>query len=354
MGATLALSGAANPGATLLQRDLDFRALAWLRAGPEAAGLVVGLIWALFQPSAWALVGAQFAVTLATVVLSYVLHPYRPRLRFEPRAFAQGFAVGKHWLVIVALTFVTTQFDNAIVARTLGTETLGHYLLAYRLASLPLDGGLAIIAGVALPTYVRLVELHDARLAATFLNTLGFSVALLCATLLPLYLLSGEVVAIAGGPRFMPAAPLLAPLCILALLRGITQSLALLLHAIGRAGFDSIGKALEAAVFIPLCIWMTRARGASGAAEAGAVVYGLAVLIRIASVRTVLPGQLGGILLALARPMAAAAAALVVAAALAHAGVGHWPVAALAMVVFAAVLAGIDARMRAQLSILLR
>ena len=36
--------------------------------------------------SAWALAGGRVALTLARVIASYVLHPYRPRLRRSPGA----------------------------------------------------------------------------------------------------------------------------------------------------------------------------------------------------------------------------------------------------------------------------
>jgi O-antigen/teichoic acid export membrane protein len=203
---------------------------------------------------------------------------------------------------------VTTQVDNLIVGRLLGTAALGVYLFAYRLASLPIDHVQAVAGSVAMAAYVRHRFGQPAALAAQLQRVLVPSTSLLCAGLLSVLLLRREIVLLLGGARWADAAPLLPPLLLMSLLRCTCIHLGTLLQSVERAELEARAKLLEAALFIPGCALAVQAWGLQGACWAGALVYALAIAQRTRALRQVLPGQVRAVTAAWSRTAVAALA----------------------------------------------
>ena len=76
------ISGFANPRLAIFARELSFWQDAVLNLGGRVTGLVVSIAIAWTFRSYWAIVAGQAATAACTIVLGYLLLPYRPRIRF--------------------------------------------------------------------------------------------------------------------------------------------------------------------------------------------------------------------------------------------------------------------------------
>ncbi len=150
------------------QRDLRFRWLAAVDAGAFAVGfVVVAPILALLGFGTWALIGAlltQDALRMV-ILLADQRHPKRPMLEWPAAAdllyFGTGFTIAK------TFNYLAGQTDKLVVARWMGTGSLGIYTLISQLMNTP-----AVIFGnvldrVLFPT-MALVQSEPARLARAF------------------------------------------------------------------------------------------------------------------------------------------------------------------------------------------
>jgi O-antigen/teichoic acid export membrane protein len=289
--ASLLISALGSPASSLLYRRLEQRPLALVRLGSELFGLLVTAVLAWRAPSAWALVTGWLAGVGLATLLSYAIHPYRPRLALDRALFSRGLAQSRYIAVVAVMTFVTTQVDNYLVGRILGPASLGLYLFAYRIAALPVDMLQTIVSAVAMPSYSHYRDAGAPVLLEKLRRVMVPTMAVLCAGVVVAVLLRGELVALLGGERWTAAVPLLIPLLLVAVLRSAAIQLGTLLQSVGRAELDAYGKCVEAVLFIPGCALAVIAWGLQGACWAGVAVYALAVLLRTVGVGHVLPGQ---------------------------------------------------------------
>jgi lipopolysaccharide exporter len=279
-----------NVGLTLMRKDVDFRSIGLHRLSSEIAVTGISLVLAILTRNVWALVFGQIAGTISGVALSYWFHPYRPRLHYDREALSGSLAFSRSLFVITLLAFITTQFDNLVVGKYLGTAVLGAYLLAYRLASMPIDILTEVVGNVMFPAFAGMTQ-PEARprveraLVTTFVAT-GFA---LSAVMLPMRLASGDVIRILYGSKWDMAAPMLALLAFVGLFRGLARVISPLLLGFGRADLDAKAKTVEAALFIALTLWLVPRMGALGAAWAGVSTYLLATVLRLIFAARLLP-----------------------------------------------------------------
>lgn len=193
----------------LAARRRKFKLLAMRRIASYLIGYVaIGITCALLGYGAWSLIAAKLGeVTSAAVLLSIGSnHSRRPlfdrdRLK-QLTGFGAGFSVAR-----IANT-LANQADYVVVARVLGPASLGLYSRSYQIMRLPAQLIGNVIEDVGSPGFAA-VQNERARLARglyrslLLMNMLLFLVAVTCTILAP------EIIAIALGPKWHQAAPLL-------------------------------------------------------------------------------------------------------------------------------------------------
>jgi O-antigen/teichoic acid export membrane protein len=212
--------GLSSPSLTLFRRGMEFRKVFGVELASALTGLVVGVITAIVLHNVWSLVLAYLASAVTLLILSYALHPYRPKWRFSRHSFRQLSSYGQWVLAAGILAFVSTQGSSAFAGWMFGVAALGVYQLAGRFALLLSAQFGDVILSVVMPAYSVIQGERD-RLSGAFLKTLAttamiiFGVTALVALGLPrlLILLVGRqwiaaaalvpAFAIAGGAQAM-------------------------------------------------------------------------------------------------------------------------------------------------------
>ena len=98
----------------------------------------VTLIWALFDPSLWALVGGRIASELARTAISHFIIPeLSPRFVLDKECLRSLLHFGKWILIGTALTFLATQSDRLILGKLISIKALGVYGVAFALSDMP-------------------------------------------------------------------------------------------------------------------------------------------------------------------------------------------------------------------------
>jgi len=258
MSGSVLLQGLVNIGVIYFQKDLEFHKELAYNMLTALVSLVVGIVLAYRLRSAWALVWAGLAGAFVRCVLSYVLHPYRPRPDLDTRRWSELFGFGKWILGNRLLWFCAMQGDDIVVGRFFGAAALGIYQVAFRIANLIATEVPEVLAVVAFPAYARLQD-DMAQAKRHFLSAF----VLTAAVILPM---AGFIVVAAGalvegllGPHWLAAVPLVQLLAVAGLGRGMNATMGALLIGVGRPAevtrVSAIVLIVLAAALVPLG-WM--------------------------------------------------------------------------------------------------
>ena len=227
------LRGFANPAVALLVRQVDFRRLFWLRLPESAIAFVATVGLAAWRRDVWALVGGTVAAQLAATVLSFVAHPYRPRLRFRGRG-ARRLLHHARWMQGTGmLMFLSLHVDNLAVGRFLGTAALGLYEVAFRIAEIPWITFTRAASQVGLPLLAR-ERRNPERLKRRYAQVLAAVTAANLAFAVVVLLLGGPLVQGLLGPSWRPVVGTLPILAAAMVFRSVMSVVGQLFYALGR------------------------------------------------------------------------------------------------------------------------
>jgi O-antigen/teichoic acid export membrane protein len=138
LGFGCVIAGFASPSLLTLARHLGVGKASLLELVQQVVYFVVTLIWALIDPSLWALVGGKTASELTRTVISfYIIPDLRPRFVLDKECVHSLLHFGKWILIGTALTFLATQSDRLILGKLISIEALGVYGVAFALSDMP-------------------------------------------------------------------------------------------------------------------------------------------------------------------------------------------------------------------------
>lgn len=152
------VEGLASVPAALLERDMDFRALAARRALANLIAGAAAIFAALAGWGVWALVVQSLLISVigAAIVWAAVWRRIAWGFRWESVRRLSGTSVGV--LGIQLMTFANSQGDRVVVGALLGVEVLGQYFLAMRIVSLVVELLTAAFSNVGLSAFSRLQD----------------------------------------------------------------------------------------------------------------------------------------------------------------------------------------------------
>lgn len=278
------LAGFNNVGMTLHQKNINFRNVVVWDQASALLGLAITVTLAYWMRSALALALGYVLTAFCKIILSYVLHPYRPSLGIDREAMRSSVRFGASLLIIGILTYVTTQFDNVVVGKWLGAGVLGAYLLAYQLAMLPVVFLGSVVNRTMFPVYSHILREDRVRAFGLWASTVKYTAWTLVLICTPVWMERHALINFVYGHKWDAAVAPFAILIFAGMLRAMTQVCAAMLLALGQPHLDARAKMAETAVFVALVLGLVKPYGTVGAAWAGVGCYALAFLLRTVSV----------------------------------------------------------------------
>lgn len=247
-----------NPGVVYFAKDLAFHKDFLYRGFGGMVQLVVGVGYAIVSPTVWALVFAYIASEASKMILSYVLHGYRPWFSFDMRAARKLIHYGK-WITGSSIVyFLYSQGDDAFVGWYLSAAALGIYQYAYRLADTPSTEVSEVVAQVAFPTFSQLQNDTD-QLREAFLQSTRFVAFLTFPMAIGMVLVAPTFVPVVLGSDWLAMIPVFQILAIYGLVHAITRNFGSLWKAIGRPDLTMKLPALGV-LLIAIVIWPATAQ----------------------------------------------------------------------------------------------
>ena len=279
----------ASIGIAHLTRELKFRELAFLYLPVAVVDLSVALLLAE-RFGVWALVAGTLAGSVTLVMLSYVLAPHRPRLRWQWSEALPLVEFGRWVLLMGVATLAGTLITQLAVSRMLGATALGLFFLAVKLAFVPTDAANAVVGAVAFPVFSRLR--HDPAAASRYFLSVLTALYLVLLPVFALTFVLAPQLEVVLGARWDDTAPIVQILCLAAVL-GIISSVLhqyLMGHGDARGAFriDALNAVALVLVLVPcLLFW-----GVHGAAVAWLVGSLATLALAVARIGQLMPGVL--------------------------------------------------------------
>lgn len=208
LGVSILLVALGAVPASLLRRQMQFKALA-IRAiaGVVCGGLVA--IWMAFSGyGVWALVAQRLTQVGVNTALAWGAVSWRPSWNIQANALRDVFGLGRSVLALRGAQIARVQVPMALIGALLGPTVLGFFSLAWRLVE---------IASFLVSTPMRMVsqsafaaQIREGRSASTLLIELSrLSGWIAIPALAGLSVLSLPIVTLVFGEQWRQAAPAL-------------------------------------------------------------------------------------------------------------------------------------------------
>jgi len=200
------LSGLENIGVLDFKRDLKFGSVFGYTFYAKLISFAVTIGLAFLLRDYWALVAGMICGQLARTILSYTMHPYRPRLSLARLSEIYSFSI---WVYIRSIgSYLQTQVDAIAIGGATGSTSMGRYTVAKDLASSPTDEIVTPMVTVLFPVMAKYQ--HDAaQLRELYLRVLGWSWMVGLSTGIGMSLVASDVVPLVLGPKWTSITPLL-------------------------------------------------------------------------------------------------------------------------------------------------
>ena len=277
------IAGFENVGVVAFRKDLRFGREFQFQILQRVATIAVTLGFALWLRDERALVAGILVGRALGVALSYVLHPYRPRLCVRRIHAILAFS---GWMLAVHIAqYVQDKADEMVVGSLGDASAMGEYSVASDLATAPTVEVVLPMTRALFPVFAR-IGADMAAVRAAFLDVFAAACMISVATGLGVALVAEDFVRVALGPAWSAAVPLVRILAIAGGLYGIMQNGFTVMGAIGHARLSARLTGTRAVVTV--------------AVLAGAAVWGNLETIAMARAAVTL-AFIPGVLLVLSR-----------------------------------------------------
>lgn len=195
-------TGLTNIGVVEFRRTLSFNREFRLLILPRLAGVLVTIIVALATRSYWALIAGILTGRSLMVVLSYTMHPYRPRLTLRAWRHLAGFSVWT-WALSIA-TLVRDRSDGFLIGWSLDATQVGIYSVGTEIAELPTTELVAPLGRACFSGFAAARHAGEDS-GQTYLRVVAVVVLLTFPLALGISLLADPMVRLALGPEWLGA-----------------------------------------------------------------------------------------------------------------------------------------------------
>jgi O-antigen/teichoic acid export membrane protein len=233
IGVTVLLSGFTNIGIIFYQKELEFKKQFFYQLSGTLTNFGVAIFLAFTLRNVWALVWGGLTASFVQLVMSYIVHPYRPRLRFEKAKFEELFSFGKWLLGQSIVIFLITQGDDIFVGKMFGVTALGFYQMAYLISNLCATEITHVISGVTFPAYAKMQDDLE-RMKQACLRVLRLTCIISFPLATGIFILAPILTQVILTEKWMPMVSSLQVMCGFGVMRSIAATFGPVYRALGR------------------------------------------------------------------------------------------------------------------------
>lgn len=219
--------------ATLLTRELKFKALARVEIVSNFFRVGVSFVLALLGFGFWSLVAGVVLERIVKTLLFFREVSWWPKRLFSREKFKSLFRFGRNLYGQSFLGYLNSNMDYAVTGRALGTENLAFYQFSYTIPHMTLSHIAENVDDVTFPLYCKVQDDRE-RICRGYLKTVKFISLLTFPLMFGLFYVADDFIRVVYGEKWLLSILPLKVLCISGALRSVFSCTGSLLKAIGR------------------------------------------------------------------------------------------------------------------------
>jgi O-antigen/teichoic acid export membrane protein len=275
------IQGLENIGLVAFRRDLNFRADFLITTCKRLILFGITVSLALLLRSYWALVLGIVAGRALGVILSYIVHPYRPSFSLAARSELFGFS---KWMLSTNLVaFALQRSSDVVLGRFLGPQPLGLYNVGAELASLPSTELIAPINRAVFPGFARIASDREA-LRREFVTFIGFVAMIGIPAAIGVASIAHLMVPLMLGMNWLDAIPVVKIMALAGALQLLQTTNYAVYLAVGKPYRQLVVLSVQLAVLLPGMILLSPKLGIVGAAYASALASAVSLPVTLTMV----------------------------------------------------------------------
>lgn len=195
----IALGGFENIGIVNFRKNLEFSKDFKFNLYARVISFFIVISLAFYLRNYWAFVIGAIGTAIGGLVLSYVMHAYRPKLCLKQ---SKEFLSFSFYLSLTNIArYLNDSFPRIVVGRLTDTENFGRFHVAQELPSVLVGEPVIAASRALLPNYARVRD-DQALFHESFLNSLSMIMLLGFPASFGLAAISADVVALVFGPKW--------------------------------------------------------------------------------------------------------------------------------------------------------
>lgn len=295
--------GFENIGVVAFRANLDFSKDFRYGIYQKLTTFVIGVGLAILLRNYWALAIAIVFSRLASTVISYLMHPFRPR--FSLARTREIFSFSMWTLATQVGEYLSTKFDEFVVGGLFGTTAMGDYAVASDFAAAPTIELVVPMSRGLFPVYSQFAEDRE-RLRDAYLGVLSIAALLCFSAATGVAVVSHDLVHVVLGTKWLSAAPLITWLALGSAAMALADGIFAIFSVSGQPAIASRAVFWRLLVLVPGVTLAGWHWGSEGIAAARALIYIVMLPSLFLMLKKVLPITGGDILARLWRPFLAA------------------------------------------------
>ncbi|MET0087453.1 MAG: lipopolysaccharide biosynthesis protein [Sedimenticola sp.] len=252
------INGFANIGTVAFRKELNFALEFRFEVYKKLITFVVVISGALILGNYWAIVIALIVSAVLRVVLSYMMHPYRPRTSFAKLRDIWSFSF---WLLISRIgVYLNRKTDAIIIGNAFGTNIMGIYHVGSDVGMLFSQEFVMPIRRALFPNFAK-ISGDEKLYRSTVRNMVGVLSVICASTGFGMMSVASDFTSVVLGSKWMSAVPVIEWLAVFGAVAGIALTLEVVLLASGHAKLSAVESWLQLTVLVPVLYFVASSSG---------------------------------------------------------------------------------------------
>ena len=247
------IQGLENIGVIEFQKKLNIKYDFYFFSLKKVISFAATITAAILLRNYWALVIGMLTGAVAGVILSYLLHPFRPRLTLCRVRSMISFS---SWLLFRNIgLYAQVRIDQLIISGRFGPADIGVYKMASELSELPTSEIVTPLGRVLFPAFVSIKD-DFSRLTSAFKNAFGVIVIIGFPMTVGMALIADDFVHLVLGDQWTAVVEPFQVLAFVGLLLSLRYTASTLLTALGHIQFITLIVWVQIVLFVLTCVYV--------------------------------------------------------------------------------------------------
>ncbi len=198
---------------TQLSRALNFKAKMIINVTSQAVAGVIAIMAAYRGFGVWSLVIQHFVSGFTSLILLWMMSPWRPRGRWNKASFSYLWGYGSKLLASGLLDTIYSNIYPIVIGKFYPAADLGQYTRAKGYADLPSQGLTSVLQQVTFPVLSQIQE-DTERLANSYRRMLRFTVFIVFPIMIGMATLASPLVIALVTDKWAQCVPYLQVICL--------------------------------------------------------------------------------------------------------------------------------------------